>query len=466
MMTKRIFFLCTFLLALAAPLSSVFSQTAVTWKSAAEPLAGLARVRKLIKAPVFKKKDFPVTAYGATGDGKTLNTEAFKKAIEACSKSGGGRVTVPLGTFLTGPVYLKSNVELHLADSAKILFSREAKDYPIVFTRWEGSECMNYSAQIYAYGEENIAVTGNGTIDGGADREHWWNWGRNQRPAREKLMQLNHDKTDPKTRVFGDSSYLRPNMFQPYNCKNVSISDVRLVNSPMWFMNPVLCENVTVLRVKVVSHGPNNDGCDPESCRNVLIKDCFFDTGDDCIAIKSGRDDDGRRINRPAENHIVEGCIMKDGHGGVTIGSEISGGARNIFAVNCEMDSPNLDRVLRLKTSSLRGGIIENVFMKGIRVGAFKQAVVSCDMFYEAPGNFMPTIRNVWVENVNVLKGGEYGIYVRAYEASPVRDLRMINCTIEGVKIPMKVDYTTGMKLENVHINGTLTEAPAPSKSN
>jgi polygalacturonase len=454
------------MLSLLVPQLSSFAQTGTAWRSASEPLAGLSRVRKLISAPVFKKKDFLITDYGAVGDGMTLNSVAFKNAINACHDSGGGRVIVPLGTFLTGPVYLKSNVEVHLADSAKIVFSRDTKDYPIVFTRWEGSECMNYSPQFYAYGEENIALTGNGTIDGGADREHWWNWIRNARPARDRLLQLNHDKTDPETRVFGEGSYLRPNMFQPYNCRNVLISGVRLVNSPMWFINPVLCENVTVLKVTVISHGPNNDGCDPESCRNVLIKDCLFDTGDDCIAIKSGRDDDGRRINRPAENHIIEGCVMKDGHGGVTIGSEISGGAKNIFAIDCDMDSPNLDRVLRLKTSSLRGGIIENVFMKDIRVGAFRQAVVSCDMFYEAPGNFMPTIRNIWVENVNVTKGGEYGIYVRAYEASPVRSLHMINCTIAGVKTPMKIDYTEDLRLDNVKINGKLVPVQLPLKTN
>ena len=136
------------------------------------------------------------------------------------------------------------------------------------------------------------------------------------------------------------------------------MSDFKLINSPMWCMNPVLSENITVERVKVISHGPNNDGCDPEACKNVLIKDCYFDTGDDCIAIKSGRDEDGRRIGRPAENHIIDGCVMKDGHGGVVIGSEIAGGARNIYAINNTMDSPELDRVLRIKTSSSRGGII------------------------------------------------------------------------------------------------------------
>jgi polygalacturonase len=450
--------------------ATAFAQDAIVWKSSSEPLSAMEKVRQQIKAPVFRKKDFPITDYGAKGDGVTNNSEAFSRAIEACNKDGGGRVTVPFGVFLTGPIYLKSNVNLHLADSAKILFSRDTKEYPIVFTRWEGTECMNYSAQIYAYGEENIAVTGHGILDGNADRQHWWNWvydrptgGPTQDAARTRLRAMMRENTDPKTRVFGEGSNLRPNMLQPYNCKNVLIADVKLVNSPMWFMNPVLCENVTIDGVRVISHGPNNDGCDPESCKNVLIKNCLFDTGDDCIAIKSGRDEDGRRIGRPAENHIIENCEMKDGHGGVTIGSEIAGGARNIYAINCIMDSPNLDRVLRLKTSSLRGGVIENVFMKDVKVGTFKEAAISADMFYESPGNFIPTIRNVWVENLTVSKGGNYGIYVRAYEASPVKDLQVINSAINGVKTPMRIDHVADLRFRNATINGEPAKWPQPA---
>ncbi len=449
-------------------------QTAKVWKSSAEPLKEMEMIRKQIKAPVFANREFLITKYGAVGDGKTLNSGAFKKAIEACSKSGGGRVVVPVGTFLTGVIYLESNVELHLADHATILFSRDPKDYPIVFTRWEGMECMNYSSLIYAYEEENIAVTGNGVLDGNADNNNWWNWNGAKRfgwkegmpkqtPARDALHELMRKKADPKTRVFGDGYYLRPNMLQPYRCKNIRIADVKLINSPMWFINPVLCENVTVEKVNIVSHGPNNDGCDPESCKNVLIRDCLFDTGDDCIAIKSGRDEDGRGIGRPAENHIIEGCTMKDGHGGVVIGSEISGGARNIYAINCMMDSPDLERVLRLKTSSSRGGIIENIFMKDIKVGSYRDAAVTCNMFYEQPGNFMPTIRNVWVENVDVQKGGEFGIYVHAYKESPVENLKIVNCNIRGVKIPIQTDHVKNFELLNVTINGKAAQAPAGS---
>jgi len=442
-----------------------------SWTNSSEPLQEIEALKAQIKAPEFPDRTFLLSDYGAVGDGTTKNTAAFKQAIEACHQAGGGRVVVPQGTFLTGAIYLKSNVNLHLADSATILFSRDSSDYPIVFTRWEGMECMNYSAFIYAYGEENIAITGNGTLDGNANNDYWWWWcgakkfgwqerlGK-QTPARNALHELMHEEVDPKTRVFGDGHYLRPNFVQPYKCKNVWIADVKLINSPMWNLNPVLCENVLIEKVKVISHGPNNDGCDPEASKNVWIRDCYFDTGDDCIAIKSGRDEDGRNIGRPAENHIIENCIMRDGHGGVVIGSEIAGGARNIYAINCQMDSPNLDRVLRIKTSSSRGGTIENVFMKDVLVGNFKEAAVHCNMFYEQPGNYMPIIRNIWVENLKVEKGGQHALMVAAYKESPITNLRMINCDMQGIKEAFQVDYVKDLVFENVRINGREVTAP------
>jgi len=429
------------------------------------PWGGIAIIRKQIKAPSFKAKDFLITDYGAVGDGRKKCTEAFKQAIAACNQNGGGRVVVPTGTFLTGAIHLKSNVNLHLQDNATVLFSRDTEDYlPVVFTRWEGMELMNYSPFIYAYEQENIAITGNGTLDGNSNNEFWWPWcgakkfgwqeGMPKQTAdRNLLHEYNHQEKDARTRIFGPGHYLRPQFVQPYKCKNVLISGVKLINSPMWNVTPVLCENVTIENIKVVTLGPNNDGCDPESCKNVLIKNCYFDTGDDCIAIKSGRNEDGRRIGKPSENIIIEGCQMKDGHGGVVIGSEISGGARNIYALNCTMDSKNLDRVLRIKTSSQRGGIIENIFMRDVKVGTYKEAAVKCNMFYEESGNHMPVIRNVWVENLQVENGGKYAVLVRAYEQSPVENLRLINCTINGVEQAVDVDHVSNMKFEKVVIN-------------
>ncbi len=472
MSIRRLIIMAAVALSAMQPVSAQSIKGAKTWQTSAEPLKAMALVRAKIKAPIFKNKDYLVTAFGAKGDGNTKNTEAFKKAIEACHANGGGRVVVPAGRFLTGPIYIKSNVNLHLSENATIVFSRDSKDYPLVLTRWEGMDCMNFSPQLYAYGESNIAITGTGTLDGNADNSNWWPWkGRadhgwkkgepNQFADREALHKQMAARIDPKKRVYGEGHYLRPYMLQPYNCKNLLISGVKMINSPMWFISPVMCDNITIEKVNIQSHGPNTDGCDPDACRNVLIKDCFFDTGDDCIAIKSGRDEDGRDNKRPAENHIIEGCIMKDGHGGVVLGSEIAGGARNIFAVNCEMSSPNLDIILRLKTSSSRGGVIENIFMKDIKVGTYKIAAVHCNMFYEKPGSHIPAIRNVWVENMTVKDGGQYGIFVNAYKESPVTGLKLVNCTIDGVETPVKADFVKDIKFSNVTINGKSVTADA-----
>ncbi|RZF59313.1 glycoside hydrolase family 28 protein [Sphingobacterium corticibacterium] len=436
-------------------------------------------IRTLIVEPTFAKKDFIITDYGASSDSTKLSTTAINQAIEACHLDGGGSVIVPQGTFLTGAIHLKSNVNLHLEDGAKLLFSRNTEDYkPLVKTRWEGMECMNYSPLIYAYGQENIAITGKGILDGNANNEHWWPWKAkkeygwaegmdNQLTAVKKLTQEVKDGIPVENRVYGDGHFLRPPFIQPYNSSNILIADVKIINAPFWNINPVLCENVTVRNVSVVTHGPNNDGCNPESSKNVLITNCYFDTGDDCIAIKSGRNEDGRTIGRPAENHIIENCEMKDGHGGIVIGSEISGGAKNIFAQNLKMDSPELDRVLRIKTSSLRGGVIENIYMRNVEVGAYKEAAVLVDMFYENPGDFMPTVRNITVENLNVKKGGKFGVLINAYEESPAENLRIVNSNIEGVDVPIQANYTKGMSFENVSINGKLvTDEDIQSDSN
>src|ERR1035437_7037934 len=284
-------------------------------------------VLKRIRAPQFRNRVFDITKYGAVAGQDA--SEAIAKAIDACTKDGGGRVLVPRGDFLTGPVHLKSHVNLHLDEGSTLLFSNDPKRYlPVVYTRFEGTECMNFSPLIYAFEQTGIAVTGTGMLDGQADETHWWDW--KSRGSSEKLVAMGEKDVPVAQRVFGEGEFLRPNFFQPYRCTNVLIEGVSIRNSPMWELNPVLCENVTVRGVKIDSHGPNNDGCDPECCKNVLIEQCVFSTGDDCIAIKSGRNRDGRRVNRPSENIIVRDCSMKDGHGGVSLGSECSGGIRNI----------------------------------------------------------------------------------------------------------------------------------------
>lgn len=424
-----------------------------------------------IKPPAFAKRDFPVTRYGAIADGTTDCTDAFAKAIAACNKSGGGRVVVPPGKYLTGPIHLKSNVNLYLSKGAVLLFDQNPKKYlPQVYTRFEGVELMNYSPFIYAYEQQNIAITGEGELDGQADAEHWWPWkGKwshgnfrynpspntpNQQAAVERLKKMAEEGVPVEKRVFGEGDFLRPNFIQPYKCKNVLIEGVTIKNSPMWVIHPVLCENITIRKVTVVSHGPNSDGCDPESCKNVLIEDCVFDTGDDCIAIKSGRDEDGRRIGVPSENIIIRRCKMKDGHGGVVIGSEISGNVRNVFAENCIMNSPYLDRALRLKSNSKRGGIIENVMMRSVQVDTVADAVIHIYMFYaNETGRNHPVVRNIHVSDVTS-KSSNYGVYIEAEEQSPVHNITIENCSFENVRKGNVFRGYKDLTIKNVKING------------
>ncbi len=427
--------------------------------------AQVPQILRRIKPSVFAKRDFAINKFGAVAGSDC--TEAFRKAIAACNQAGGGRVVVPPGEWLTGAINLLSNVNLHVSAGATIKFSRNPRAYlPLVFTRWEGVELMNYSPFIYAFEQRNIAVTGKGTLDGNADCANWWPWkGRTncgwkageprQDKARDQLIAMGEKNTPVSERLFGEGHYLRPNFIQPYRCQNVLIEGVTIINSPMWEINPVLCRNVSVLGVRINTHGPNNDGCDPESCSDVLIKDCYFDTGDDCIAIKSGRNGDGRRVNTPCENIIIQNCEMKDGHGGVTIGSEISGSVRNVFAENCRMDSPHLERALRLKTNAVRGGTLENIHMRNVTIGQVSDAVVSIDFTYEegAAGEFMPTVRNVSVRDVTS-KQSNYALYLRGFEKAPITNVRLENCSFYNVARASVYEYAHDVALNNVRING------------
>jgi polygalacturonase len=432
--------------------------------AAADPWAALPQILARIRPPRIADRAFDITRYGAR-PGAGDSTTAIAKAIETAAAAGGGRVVVPAGAFTTGAIHLKSNVQLHVSKGATLRFDPNPARYPIVLTRFEGLECMNYSPFIYAYGQQNIAITGEGTLDGQASCEHWWPWsgkaacgpqgGPNQRNARTGLMEMAEKGVPVEKRVLGENAYLRPMFIQPYRCTNVLVEGVTITNSPMWEIHPVLSRNVTVRNVTVVSHGPNNDGCNPESSTDVLIEGCTFDTGDDCIAIKSGRNADGRRINVASENIVVRGCTMKDGHGGVTLGSECSGHIRNVFAENCKMDSPNLDRVLRFKNNAMRGGVLEHVYMRNIDVGQVAGAAIEVDFNYEEgpKGDFLPVVRDVEVTNLKVKKC-VMALSLRGYKNSPIRDVRLRDCAFDSAAKPNAVENVEGLVMERVTVNG------------
>ncbi len=421
-----------------------------------DPWARLPAILARIQAPVFPDRDFLITRYGARPDGQTDATGAFRTAIDACHRAGGGRVVVPPGVFLTGPIRLESNVNLHVSEGATVRFSRDPGAYlPVVRTRWEGVELMGYSPLVYAYEQHDIAITGKGTLDGQADGEHWWPWKRNghpqsQKPDRDRLFAQAEAGVPVEERLYGANHFLRPQFVQPYRCTNVLIEGVTITNAPMWLIHPVLSRNVTVRGVTVVSSGPNNDGCDPESSTDVLIEDTLFDTGDDCIAIKSGRNADGRRLAAPSERVVIRGCRMRAGHGGVTIGSEMSGSVRDVFVERSLMSSPDLERGIRFKTNAVRGGTIENVFVRDVEIGETGSAI-DIDMLYEegAAGAFAPVVRNVVVERMTVRKAA-YAFFVRGLEASPVRGLAVRDSVFRGVAKGSRLEHVEDLVLRNV----------------
>jgi len=457
--------------------SLVRSPSALAIAPAAEDAwAEAARILRRIKPPIFPRREFVITKFGAVGNAREDCTEAFAKAISACARAGGGRVVVPDGEFLTGAIHLKSNVNLYISKNATIRFDRDPKKYlPVVFTRWEGMELMNYSAFIYAYGQRNVGISGEGVIDGQADCDHWWPWkGRTgcgwkrgdpeQSKARKVLYEMVEKSTPVSQRVFGEGSYLRPNFIQPYRCTNVLIEGVTLRHSPMWQLHPVLCTNVTIRNVRIEREagateqtGPNADGCDPESCRDVLIKDCWFATGDDCIAIKAGRNNDGRRVPIPSENIVIQGCQMKDGHGGITIGSEISAGVRNVFAENCHLDSANLNMAIRVKNNALRGGQLENFYFRNIEVGEVAEATVGVDFNYEegANGPYTPRLRHLVIENLRSGKS-KHALNLQGLDRAHLDDIQLTNCTFENVANGSVVKYVDGLSLKNVRVNGSV----------
>ncbi|UUW08171.1 glycoside hydrolase family 28 protein [Flavobacterium plurextorum] len=436
----------------------------------ADPWKRMELMIKSIPETHFPDKTYNIKDFGAVADAKTSNTLVFEKAIKACASNGGGKVLVPNGKYLTGPIHLESNVNLHLEDNAEILFSLNPKEYPIVHTSWEGTEVMNYSPLIYAKNKTNVAVTGKGTLNGQADSTNWWIWSggknygwkkgipsQNDPNNREVLVDMAEKGVPVAERVFGEGRYLRPNFIEFFECNTVLVKDITVINAPFWILHPIKTNNMIIDGVTVNSHGPNNDGCDPEYSQNIIIRNCTFNTGDDCIAIKAGRDADGRRVGLPSKNIIVQNCKMIDGHGGVVIGSEISAGVNNVFVENCNMDSPNLDRAIRIKTNSKRGGVIEDVYVRNLEVGTVKECVLKLNMFYNVygsqTGNFIPTIRNISLENVNVKNGGKYSVWAEGYKESPVENVTLKNVKIQKVDSIYKLKNVKNIKFINTYIN-------------
>ncbi|MCU4675311.1 glycoside hydrolase family 28 protein [Catenovulum sp. 2E275] len=421
------------------------------------------QIKQNIQKPAIPNRDFYVEDFGAVADGKTNCTQAFAEAIKQASQAGGGRVIASQGIYLTGAIHLESYLELHIARGATLSFIPDPSLYlPLVRTRYEGMELMGYSPLIYAFNKTDIAITGEGIVEGNANQDNWWAWSgkfnnrpnsQTQRASVPALVKMIEANVPVENRIL-EQNYLRPPFIQPYLCKNILIEGITVKNSPFWCITPVFCRSVTVNKVHCVSLGPNSDGCNPDSCSNVLIQNCIFDTGDDCIAIKSGKNTDGRRVDIPCQNIVIEDCQMKAGHGGVVIGSEVTGSVRNIFALRCFMDSPELDRAIRIKTNSVRGGIVENCHFKDIKVGQVKDAIVINYFYGEGDaGQYQPIVRNLTITNFYCEKA-QRAFVINGYPTSPVSNIKLDNVQFAKVEKESVIQHIDQLDKHNVIING------------
>ena len=411
---------------------------------------GLRADRRGTMETFFRSHEFVITDFGAVGDGATDCTRAFAGAIAACNEAGGGRVVVPAGKFLTGPIHLRNNVNLHVVKDATLLFTTNTAAYlPVVFTRYEGTEVMNYSPLIYALGQKNIAITGDGTLDSQATLGVWHSWKGNNDSA--KLVEMGSRDVPVKDRIFGAGHFLRPCFIQPTRCRNVLIEGVKILGSPMWVISPLYCTNVTVLGVTVEATGPNTDGCDPDSCTDVLIKDCSFSDGDDCIAIKSGLDRDGHRINIPSRNLVIQNCRFKAGHGGVTCGSETAGGIENVFAEDCIFDSADLDYAFRFKTNPARGGCVRNVFIRNCKVQTARFGIHMTLRYASAgalEGQYTPEMGNIDIRNCTFGKLTRQPIFIEGYdEKIKITGVTVANCSFQSAGDRNTITNASGIHL-------------------
>lgn len=410
-------------------------------------------IMKNISAPVFADKTFNILDYGAKSDTTFNSLPAILRAINECNQQGGGKVLIPKGTyFVKGPIILKSHVNLHLEEGARLEFSTEPKDYlPMVLTKWEGTECFNYTPFIYSYQCINVALTGKGEIDGNGAAV-FDTWKPKEKPAMDRLRQMGNDSVPVYERVFGEGWYLRPCMIQFYGCKNVLVEGVKIYDSPFWIIHPVFCDNVIVRNVYIDSNNYNNDGCDPESSTNVLIENVDFNVGDDGIAIKSGRDQDGWRVGQATENVIIRNCHFA--RWAITIGSEMSGGVRNVFIEDCKIDSCR--NGIYFKSNLDRGGFFENLYMRNIEADVCKWGIVNFRTDYHGyrGGNYPTQFRNITIEDVTCNRVDSVAIMANGVPEAQLYNITLRNIDVKQAPKATQMKNVVNLVLDNVTVNG------------
>ena len=421
-----------------------------------------------IQAPVFVDKTFNIKDYGAIADGKTDARQAIQNAIEACHQAGGGRVLIPAGNyFCDGPIHLKSNINFYLEKGAVITFGVNPEKYtPLVKVRWEGTVCYNYSPLIYAYQQHNIAISGEGLLDGQAD-QFWHVWkrdndGKNQDVDKPVLRQMGNDRVPEEQRIFGNGfydankngvndgdgkpHYLRPSLIEFYECNHILLENFTAKGSPFWTIHPVFCKNVTIRGLTIQKGTTNDDGIDPDSCEDVLIENCTIDTNDDPIAIKAGRDQDA--WNRPgSKNIVIRNCNVSCEVGnGFCIGSEMSGGVENVFVENYSIKST--DNGINFKCNLDRGGFIQNIHLKNIEIDSCTKHGILFQMDYHGyrGGDYPPDFQNFTLQNIKIRKAGKIGIKIAGVERKPIKNVQMANIRIEDTPELKALTFVKNLK--------------------
>lgn len=427
--------------------------------AAGQIIAGIARTS-------FPHKEIQVMCPDSISHRGGYSRRLIQQAIDSCSLTGGGRVIISKGIYhLNGNLVLKSDVNLHLEKDACLLFSGKADDFlPEVWTRWEGTELYGHSPMIYAKHATNIAITGQGVIDAQAERE-FAPWSQIEAPDRDRLRDMGEKLIPVTERIFGKGTLLRPSCIQFMGCSRILVEGVTIKNSPFWTIHPVYCDHVIVRRVTIDSHYPNNDGCDPESTSNVLIEDCIFRTGDDAIAIKAGRDADGREVGRPSKNIVIRNCLFQSECNGLCIGSEMSGGVENVYMDNIRIGT--VKNALYFKSNRDRGGYICNIQVSNITIERSKGAILRFETNYFGfrGGKHASLYEHFRISNVKAECSDHYAIFMDGYEEKPIRDIEIEHFHVQKAVYPYYLRCTESIRLKDATVNGkSLPENPEEHK--
>ena len=415
----------------------------------------------VIHEMVYPDRSFYITRYGAKGDGSRLCTKAINNAIRACSKAGGGHVVVPKGEWLTGAIHLMSNVDLHLEDGARLVFTDNPADYlPAVMTTWEGVECYNYSPLIYAYNCQNIKISGHGGLY--PKMELWKQWFKRPQPhldATKMLYTWCSELTPLSQRRLTDlpESNMRPHLIQLNRCRNVVLEDFKIRNSPFWTIHMYMCDEGIVRGLDVYAHGHNNDGIDIDMSSRFLIERCTFNQGDDAVVIKAGRNQDAWRLNKPSENIVIRNCNIIDGHVLLGIGSEMSGGVQNVWMHDCKTDGRIL-AACYIKTNHRRGGFVRNIYLDNAHMKSAKRLIaVDTDVLYQWKDfpdyeTRITDIDGFYISNVEC-DSCEVAIDINGDQRKPIRNVRLQNIHVGKVsRYFSKIVNATGVILDDVSL--------------